>query len=161
MRTLGDIVTGEFPTRFGSMQVFPNANQLLENANTSTADQDGWFPNSIGQDAGRYAMKGPLPGRYYGAAWLAPNSGYVPSVGMSIMTGNGAGDSSSAAVLDGSGPMGPISIATPMPSVTYPRQDQQTVPAPPCPIASWVSRNPLLAVGAAVLLYFGMSGRRK
>jgi hypothetical protein len=158
---LGELIVGDFPTRYGSMQVFPNSGQLLQNANTSAADQDGWFPNSIGQEAGRYSMKGQLPGRYYGPSWLAPNSGFVPSVAASVVTGNGADDPNASAQLDGSGSLGPISIVTPMPSVMRPRLDQQTVPAP-CPsIASWVSSHPLLAVGAAVLLYLGISGGRK
>src|SRR5258707_13450961 len=106
-------------------------------------------------------MKGPLPGRYYGPSWLAPNSGFTPSVAASVFGCNGAGSRDAAAQLDGSGPLGPISIDTPMPSITRPRLNQQTVPAPDCPIATWVSKHPLLAIGAAVALYFGISGGRK
>ncbi len=162
MSHLGDLVYGDFPTRYASsMQLFPDGKQLLANATQSAADQDGWWNNSIGQEAGRYSMKGPLPGRYYGPSWLAPNSGFVPTVQTSVLGSNGAASGDAGAVLDGAGPVGAISIATPMPSVMAPRSNQQTVTVPDCPIATWVSKNPLLAVGAAALLYFGISGGRK
>lgn len=104
-------------------------------------------------------MKGNLPGRYYGPGWLAPNSGTI-SVGGAIGTGNGAFDRSPAATLDSPGQLGPMTIATPMPSITAPRENQQTIPNG-CPIAAWVSRNPLLAIGAAALVYLGLSrGKR-
>lgn len=157
---LGDIVVGQFPTRFGSMQLFPDGGKLLAESTQSAADQEGWFPNSIGQEAGRFTMKGNLPGRYYGPGWLAPNSGTV-SVGGAIGTGNGGYDGPAAATLDSPGPLGPMTIQTPMPSVLAPRADQQTIPDVPCPIAVWVSRNPLLAIGAAALVYWGVSrGKR-
>jgi hypothetical protein len=159
--TLGDLVYGEFPTRYASaMRVFPDGPRLLASVPVSAADQDGVFPNSIGQDAGRSSMAaGALPGRYYGASWLAPNSGGAPSVAGSLLTGNGAGDGSPAGSLDGSGSIGPATLTNPLPSITAPRANQFTA-AEPCTIASWVSRNPVLAIGTAVLVYFAARGRK-
>ncbi len=155
---LGDLVYGQFPTRWGSMQLFPNGGQLLAEAEMSNADPDGWFPNSIGQEAGRYSMKGNLPGRYYGPEWLAPNSGTI-SVGGAIGSGNGAYDPSPAATLDSPGQLGPMTLTTALPSITAPRSNQDTVPVL-CPLSEWVARNPLSAIGLAASLYLLLREKR-
>lgn len=159
MRALGDIVVGDFPTRFGSLQVFPGTRDLVPTVPTSPVEESNWFPQSIGQDTGRYDMNGPLPGRYYGSAWLAPNSGFVPSVSASMLA---HGEVPAAATLDSGGALAPITLTNPLPSVVYPREiaGQETIP-PTCPVAEWVSNHPVLAIGAAVLLYLGIAGGRK
>ena len=74
-------------------------------------------------------------------------------------------DTAAAAAL----PLGPISLVSPMPSITQPSQDQvSTTSVPPaqtpptCSISTWVSNNPALAALAAVGVYLFMSqgGRR-
>lgn len=157
---LGDLVYGDFPTRYSSsMSLFPNGQELLAQGGTPEATQDGWFPSSIGQDAGRFAMKGPLPGRYYGPGWLAPNSGVV-SVQSATYSGNGASDLPPAGTLSSPGALGPMTITTPMPSIMAPRSDQQTVPVPSCGIGEWVGKNPLLAIGVVGLVYLGFRGAK-
>jgi hypothetical protein len=146
---IGDLVPMNVPMRLFPVTAFPPA---------SGADQDGYFPQSIGQEAGRSTMTGDLPGRYYGSDWLAPNSGYA-TVASSISTGNGNQEGDAAATADGAGTLGPISLTNPLPSVVAPRQAQQTVPA--CGVAAWVSGNPVLAVGAAVFVFFVFRGGRQ
>jgi hypothetical protein len=79
----------------GSRAAFQSAPPVLQNY------EDFVFPESIGQEAGRFSMQGPLPGRYYGKldtppggvrfgqspadASIAPNSGQGLSVASTIM----------------------------------------------------------------------------
>ena len=136
--------------------------------------QDWKFIESIGQETGRFDMNGALPGRYYGLPWLAPNSGVTFGVGSSVYSDVGTvgagspliGAASSigpapslpAAQVTGQ-PVGPVTLTTPMPSVLQPRRDQVTASQlQPCALAQWVNKNPLLAVGGALALYFVLRG---
>lgn len=166
----------------------PGSRAAFRDPHTSPDGSRDWeFMQSIGQEAGRYAMSGPLPGRYYGrpwfppgvtgANWLAGNSGAGYDVGSSIysdmgpvgagsdMMGSESAVSPAASVADAQmtgQPLGPVTLTTPMPSVLQPRNNQVTAQSlQPCKLAQWVNDNPLPAVGAALVIFFLLRGGRK
>jgi hypothetical protein len=49
----------------------------------------------------------------------------------------------------------------PLPSVLYPRPDASTLAVDTPGLACWVQEHPVLAVGAAGLLYFVLRGGKK
>ena len=158
---MGDLIYGYLPGNVQDLSL-PGAQASFQAAHdVLPGTEDLIFPQSIGQDAGRFAMKGPLPGRYYGADWLAPNSGAGYGVESSLF--NPTSDVADAAANLPAAwygqPLGPMTITTPMPSVLQPRSNQVTPSdLQPCGMAQWVSKNPLPAVGLVALVYFLVRG---
>ena len=159
---IGDLVYGYLPGNVQDLSL-PGSRAAFQAQHTVLpSSEDHIFPQSIGQDAGRYAMKGPLPGRYYGAAWLAPNSGAGFGVESSMF--DPTGDEAAAADLPAAWhgqPLGPLTLTTPMASVLQPRANQVTPnQVSPCALSQWITRNPLPAVAGAVALYFLLRGSK-
>jgi hypothetical protein len=97
---------------------------------TVLGQEDDWqFIQSLGTEAGRFDMSGPLPGRYYGipwyppgsfsfaqanggpsSGWLAPNSGVAFDPGSSILSDVGV-------IGPGSPAMGPAAAIPPASSI--------------------------------------------
>ena len=101
------------------------------------------------------------------SASLAPNSGSINTVRGAMMASNSAAMAAQApastpdqALATGS-PIGPISLVTPMPSITAIPNPAHSPPAPAswCGWDSWVAANPwwagLIAVGTFMLISSG------
>ena len=162
---IGDLVNGYLPGNVQDLSL-PGVRAAFQAPHTVLPSNEDWiYAQSIGQDVGRFAMKGPLPGRYYGAAWLAPNSGAAFGVESSMFDPTGDEAENAAANLDAvqaGQPLGPVTLTTPMPSVLQPRANQVTPDqVSPCALSQWVTKNPLLAVGGAVALYFLLKGDKR
>lgn len=101
-----------------------------------------------------------------------PTYGYWPpsiqqAAGMSGLAADSPAPTPNAAAAGM--PLSPISLVSPLPSIVQGPQTvaSDQVPAVPmsfsCQVGQWVSNNPMLATGAAVLLYLALShkGGRK
>lgn len=148
---LGDFVP-PIPSSSLDMAVFPGV-PYQNSDGTYDAGQNGVWATSIGQEAGRFNMEGPLPGRYYTGA-LAPNSGLSISVARAVAADVTQSAATGAAIA-------PFTLTSPMPSATSPRVNQINPPmVAPCGVGQWVSSNPLVAVAAAVGLYLVVRGSK-
>ena len=94
---------------------------------------------------------------------VAPNSGQGTTVATSALAGLSA-DAPAAANPDQSIatalPIGPVSLVSPLPSITPPRPDQVTG-ADPCPISNWIANNPAVAALSAIGIFLLFAGGKK
>jgi hypothetical protein len=121
------------PTRFGPLMPIPNGAALLASHGVSPAPAE-YFNRSIGQETGRVYDSRPIERRP-----LPTNLNERPDGGM---------------------PVAAQTFMRPMPSVFYPRPDASTMPVEGG-LSCWVQDHPVLAVGAAGLLYFVLRGGKK
>jgi hypothetical protein len=130
---LGDLVPGNMPTRFGPLMPIPDAAAILAAHGVSPAPAE-YFAKSIGQETGREYDSRPVVRQP-----LPANLNQRPDAGL---------------------PVGARTFMRPMPSVFYPRPDASTIPVEGS-FGCWVQEHPVLAAGAAGLLYFVLKGGKK
>ena len=125
------------------MQLFPGTSALVTSYVAAPSQPEGVFPTSPYPPAGV-----PIP---YSAA--------VPSVTSTIMQSAGDGTPIAASVQSArpGQQIAPITLMGPMPSILRPRAIQVTPPqVSGCHGGSWIASNPLLSLGLAAALYFGI-----
>lgn len=130
---LGDLVPGNMPTRFGPLMPIPDGRAILASHEAATAPAE-YFAQSIEQGAGQQP-------------WIAYATREPMPANLDTRPG--------AAV-----PIGGLTLGRPLPSVFYPRPDASTLNIERPGIACWVNDHPLLSIGLAGLLYFGLRGKR-
>jgi hypothetical protein len=95
----------------------------------------------------------------------ALNGGLVASGNDNLVPGSAAAQPPASdlaqAASQPSSTLGPVTLTSPMPSVLQPRRNQiSPSDFQSCGLSRWVNANPLLAVGAAVGLYFLLRGKK-
>jgi hypothetical protein len=99
---------------------------------------------------------------------IAPNSGQRNTVGAAMSAASSAARAAQAvpstpdeAIRTGM-PLAPISLVSPMPSITaIPNPTSTADSGTLCSVSSWAASNPLLAAGVALGVYFLLSGGKK
>lgn len=144
---LGDLVDMSIPGCQGlpceSMQVFPGSLPIVANMTPNPATDQGVFPFSPCPPAG------------------LPASALCPSVAGSIYQSAGDGPVASSVQTARPGDqIAPITLTSPMPSITRPRQQQVT--EADCHVCkpSWVADHPVLSIAAAAGLFLILRGRK-
>lgn len=133
-RGMGDLLPGAMPTKWGPLMPIPEAAALLAAHGVAPAPAE-YFNASAGTETGRIYDSRPEERRPLQANLNARPDAGLPIAGQSFMK--------------------------PLPSLLYPRPDASTIPIETLGLGCWIQEHPLLAVGAAGLLYFVLRGGKK